>query len=72
MAWESLSKDFEALMRYRLSKDPAMLKNRLSLIRKTTLHVDVDILCRETFFVTDDRTEEVRQPIFFWRGGGGV
>ena len=59
MAWESLSKDLEALMRYRFLRDKDMVKTRLSSIRKTTLQVDVDILCCETFFVTDDRTEQV-------------
>ncbi|CAN0353681.1 unnamed protein product [Ascophyllum nodosum] len=61
MAWESLSKDLEALMRYRFLRDKDMVKTRLSSIRKTTLQVDVDILCCETFFVTDDRTEQVVQ-----------
>lgn len=59
LSWESLSKDLEAIMRYRFLKDKDIVKTRLSSIRKTTLQVDVDILCRETFFVTDDRSEQV-------------
>lgn len=58
--WESVLKDLEALSRHLWLKDSTMLdKHNLSSIRKTTIQVDVDISCSETFFVSDDRTEEV-------------
>lgn len=57
---KSLLQDIKAISSYRLSKDRAVLDKPLSSIRKTTVQVDVDIGCTETFFVSDDRTEEVR------------
>ncbi|CAM9987956.1 unnamed protein product [Ectocarpus fasciculatus] len=60
-ALKSLLQDIKAISSYRLSKDRAVLDKPLSSIRKTTVQVDVDIGCTETFFVSDDRTEEVVQ-----------
>ncbi|CAM9614965.1 unnamed protein product [Pylaiella littoralis] len=60
--WESVLEDLEALTRHLLLKDSSMLeKHNFSSIRKTTIQVDVDIDCSETFFVSDDNTEEVVQ-----------
>eukprot|EP00903_Cladosiphon_okamuranus_P007739 g7498.t1 len=59
---DSIAEDIQALWRYLLFNDSSKLdSHRLSSIRKTTLQVDVDIDCTETFFVSDDRTEEVVQ-----------
>ncbi len=60
--WDSVLEDIQAVSRLLLLKDDSKLdKQRLSSIRKTTLQVDVDFDCSETFFVSDDRTEEVRR-----------
>lgn len=59
--WDSIVEDLQALSRHLLLNDSSKLdSHRLSSIRKTTLQVDVDVDCTETFFVSDDRTEEVR------------
>lgn len=59
-AWDSVLEDLQALSRHLLLNDSSKLdSHRLSSIRKTTLQVDVDVDCTETFFVSDDRTEEV-------------
>lgn len=57
---KSVLEDIKAISRYRVNKDRAVLDKPLSSIRKTTMQVDVDIGCTETFFVYDDRTEGVR------------
>ncbi|CBN75662.1 expressed unknown protein [Ectocarpus siliculosus] len=56
---KSVLEDIKAISRYRVNKDRAGLDKPLSSIRKTTVQVDVDIGCTETFFVSDNRTEEV-------------
>eukprot|EP00752_Nemacystus_decipiens_P011999 g10638.t1 len=59
---DSVLEDLQALTRHLVLNDSSKLdSHRLSSIRKTTLQVDVDISCTETFFVSDDRTEEVVQ-----------
>ncbi|CAB1105304.1 unnamed protein product [Ectocarpus sp. CCAP 1310/34] len=58
---KSVLEDIKAISRYRVSKDRDVLDKPLSSIRKTTVQVDVDIGCTETFFVSDDRTEEIVQ-----------
>lgn len=61
--WESVLEDAQALLRHQLLNDSSKLdSHRLSSIRRTTLQVDVDIDCTETFFVSDDTTQEVRCP----------
>lgn len=60
VATESVFKDLEAVIRARYFRDRDMLnKGSLSSLRKSTVQVDVDVLCSETFFVVDDRTEQV-------------
>lgn len=65
--WDSFLKDFQAVWRHLLLNDSSNLdSHRLSSIRKTTLQVDVDIDCIETFLVSDDRTEEVCYSYCYW------
>ncbi|CAN0013431.1 unnamed protein product [Scytosiphon promiscuus] len=62
--WESTLEDIKALSRFLVLKDGASLdQRRMSSIRKTTVQVDVDMACSETFFVCDERTREVG---LFW------
>lgn len=57
---ESALQDIKALSRFLVLKDGASLdQRRMSSIRKTTVQVDVDMDCSETFFVSDDRTRDV-------------
>lgn len=65
VATESVLKDLETVIRARYFRDRNMLnEGTLSSLRKSTVQVDVDVRCRETFFVVDDRTEEVPFSIF--------
>lgn len=50
--WDSVLEDLRKLDKRRLS-------SIRKTIRKITMQVDVDIDCTETFFVSDDRTQEV-------------
>lgn len=62
---DSIFEDMQALSSSKLDN------HRLSSIRKTTVQVDVDIDCTETFFVSDDRTEEVCVVLCTHAGGPG-
>lgn len=53
--WKHLVMDVSDLAKWQLTQPDGMHRSM-----KSTVLVDVDIMCRETFFVVDDVTHQVR------------
>lgn len=65
-SWERYVKDAGNLAKWQLSRRNDVRETA----KRSTVLVDVDILCRETFFVSDDASQQVRgtvttRPLFF-------